>query len=93
MPACRFLFDVTEAPAIGPDAAKNKSHRPVREAKNKPGGIPMQALVIDRLGGPEVYRLAEMPVPEPGRGQVQIRVEGAGPEPCRLEDPERGCIT
>jgi NADPH:quinone reductase-like Zn-dependent oxidoreductase len=41
----------------------------------------MQALVIDRLGGPEVYRLAEMPVPEPGQGQVQIRVEGAGMNP------------
>jgi NADPH:quinone reductase-like Zn-dependent oxidoreductase len=41
----------------------------------------MQALVIDRLGGPKVYRVTEMPIPEPGLGQVQIRVEGAGMNP------------
>jgi|SRR5579862_5786926 len=41
----------------------------------------MNALVIDRLGGPEVYRIAEMPIPEPGPGEVQVRVDGAGINP------------
>ena len=41
----------------------------------------MNALVIDRIGGPEVYRIAQMPIPEPGDGEVQVRVEGAGMNP------------
>lgn len=42
----------------------------------------MKALMIDRFGGPEVYRLAEdIPVPEPGEGEVQIKVDGAGMNP------------
>jgi NADPH:quinone reductase-like Zn-dependent oxidoreductase len=41
----------------------------------------MNALVIDRIGGPEVYRIAEMPVPEPGYGEVQVRVIAAGMNP------------
>ncbi|HLK15495.1 MAG TPA: NADP-dependent oxidoreductase [Fimbriimonadaceae bacterium] len=41
----------------------------------------MNALVIDRLGGPEVYRIADMPVPEPEKGEVQVRVDGAGMNP------------
>jgi NADPH:quinone reductase-like Zn-dependent oxidoreductase len=41
----------------------------------------MNALVIDRLGGPEVYRIAEMPIPEPGPDEVQVRVDGAGMNP------------
>jgi NADPH:quinone reductase-like Zn-dependent oxidoreductase len=41
----------------------------------------MNALVIDRLGGPEVYRIAEMPIPEPGTDEVQVRVDGAGMNP------------
>ncbi|MHB8635218.1 MAG: NADP-dependent oxidoreductase [Fimbriimonadaceae bacterium] len=41
----------------------------------------MNALVIDRIGGPEVYRIAAMPVPEPGPGEIQARVDGAGMNP------------
>ena len=41
----------------------------------------MNALVIDRIGGPEVYRIADMPIPEPGEGEVQARVDGAGMNP------------
>ena len=41
----------------------------------------MNALVIDRIGGPEVYRIADMPIPEPGEGEVQVRVDGAGMNP------------
>lgn len=36
------------------------------------------AIVIPETGGPEVLKLADVPVPRPGRGEVLIRVEAAG---------------
>jgi NADPH2:quinone reductase len=38
----------------------------------------MKAIQIHETGGPEVLRLAELPIPQPGAGQVLIRVEAAG---------------
>jgi NADPH:quinone reductase len=38
----------------------------------------MKAIQIDATGGPEVLRLAELPIPQPGPGQVLIRVETVG---------------
>ena len=38
----------------------------------------MKAIRIDGFGGPEVLRLAEVPDPSPGPGQVVARVEAAG---------------
>jgi NADPH2:quinone reductase len=38
----------------------------------------MKAIQIHETGGPEVLRLAELPTPQPGAGQVLIRVEAAG---------------
>ena len=38
----------------------------------------MQAIVITGFGGPEVLQLAERPVPQPGPGQVLVRVAHAG---------------
>jgi NADPH:quinone reductase len=38
----------------------------------------MKAIVITRPGGPEVMQLQERPVPEPGEGEVLIRVKAAG---------------
>jgi NADPH:quinone reductase len=38
----------------------------------------MKAIQIHETGGPEVLRLAEVPIPEPGAGQVLIRVEAVG---------------
>jgi NADPH2:quinone reductase len=38
----------------------------------------MQAIQIQETGGPEVLRLAELPIPQPGPGQVLLRVEAAG---------------
>src|SRR5258708_34462567 len=38
----------------------------------------MKASVITEFGGPEVLQLREVPIPEPGPGQVAIRVAYAG---------------
>ena len=38
----------------------------------------MKAIQIHSTGGPEVLELDDLPIPEPGAGQVLIRVEAAG---------------
>lgn len=38
----------------------------------------MKAIQIRETGGPEVLALADLPIPEPGPGQVLIRVEAIG---------------
>src|SRR5207249_11734574 len=38
----------------------------------------MKAIVFDRLGGPEVMELREVPDPVPGDGEVLVDVEAAG---------------
>ena len=38
----------------------------------------MKAVQIHETGGPEVLQLAELPIPQPGPGQVLIRVEATG---------------
>lgn len=38
----------------------------------------MRAVRIDEFGGPEVLRVADVPVPEPGAGELLIRVGRAG---------------
>lgn len=41
----------------------------------------MKAIRVREFGGPEVLRLEEVPVPEPGAGQVLVRVRAAGVNP------------
>ncbi|MGK4591165.1 NADP-dependent oxidoreductase [Amycolatopsis sp. w19] len=41
----------------------------------------MRAVVVRRFGGPEVLEFAEVPVPEPGLGQVRVKVAAAGVNP------------
>jgi NADPH2:quinone reductase len=41
----------------------------------------MQAMVIRKFGGPEEFGLADMPRPEPGKGQVLVRVKAAAINP------------
>jgi NADPH2:quinone reductase len=38
----------------------------------------MRAIQIEEFGGPEVLRVADVPIPEPGDGEVLIRVSRAG---------------
>jgi NADPH:quinone reductase len=38
----------------------------------------MKAIQISETGGPEVLKLVEMPIPEPGAGQVLVRIEATG---------------
>ncbi len=42
----------------------------------------MKAIVLDRLGGPETLRVAEMPTPEPAPGEIRVRVRAAGLNPA-----------
>ncbi len=48
----------------------------------------MRAMIIERTGGPEVLQLAEAPTPEPGPGQVLVRVACAGVNPADWKDRE-----
>jgi NADPH2:quinone reductase len=38
----------------------------------------MKAIQITETGGPEVLKLVDLPIPQPGQGQVLIRVEATG---------------
>ena len=38
----------------------------------------MQAIQVREFGGPEVLRLGDVPVHEPGQGQVRVKLEAAG---------------
>ncbi|GAA4548080.1 NADP-dependent oxidoreductase [Amycolatopsis samaneae] len=41
----------------------------------------MKAIRFDRFGGPEVLQLSEVDIPEPGPGQVRLKVRTAGVNP------------
>ena len=41
----------------------------------------MKAIVIDKFGGPEVLRIAELPKPSPSEGQILVRVCACGLNP------------
>ncbi|MEU6714267.1 NADP-dependent oxidoreductase [Nonomuraea sp. NPDC046802] len=44
----------------------------------------MRALIAGGYGGVEVLELADRPVPQPGRGQIQVRIAAAGLNPADL---------
>src|SRR3954464_13868970 len=41
-------------------------------------GVIMKAIVFDQFGGPDVLHEADIEVPQPGPGQVRVRVQAAG---------------
>ena len=41
----------------------------------------MKAIRVHEFGGPEVMKLEEVPAPQPGPGQVVVRVHAAGVNP------------
>jgi NADPH:quinone reductase len=48
----------------------------------------MRAVVVRSYGGPEALEIVEVPVPEPGRGQVRIRVQAAAVNPVDIATRE-----
>src|SRR5512138_851369 len=42
----------------------------------------MKAIRIHEFGGPEVLKLEDIPVPQPCRGEIRIRVIAAGVNPA-----------
>jgi alcohol dehydrogenase len=48
----------------------------------------MRAFVLTRYGGPDVAELRDVPVPEPGRGEVRIDVKAAGLNPVDFKTRE-----
>jgi NADPH:quinone reductase len=44
----------------------------------------MQAVTISTFGGPDVLRVADVAVPEPGRGQIRVKVRAAAVHPVDL---------
>ena len=41
----------------------------------------MRVVTQEEFGGPEVLRVADAPVPEPGPTEVRVKVEAAGVNP------------
>ena len=60
----------------------------------------MRAIVVETFGDPGVLRMVDLPIPEPGAGNVRIRVAAAGINPVdtyNVKDPtwagiEPGCV-
>ncbi|WP_233415553.1 zinc-dependent alcohol dehydrogenase family protein [Streptomyces sp. N35] len=47
------------------------------QRKGRTAGM-TRAVVFDSLGGPEVLKVEEVPLPSPGAGEIQVRVEAIG---------------
>ena len=50
----------------------------------------MRAVVVEEFGDPGVLRVADVPLPEPGPGQIRVSVAAAGINPVdtyNVKDP------
>src|SRR3984957_15671963 len=54
--------------------------RATREA----GGDEMKAIGLTEFGGPEVLKIVELPEPQPGRGEVRIKVHAVAVNPTDI---------
>ena len=50
----------------------------------------MKAMIINQYGGPEVFEQADTPVPEPGSGEVQVKVQAVGINPVDYKFRKNG---
>jgi NADPH:quinone reductase-like Zn-dependent oxidoreductase len=50
----------------------------------------MKALVLDKPGRPDTLRIADVPVPEPGQGEVRVKVVAIGLNPVDYKVAESG---
>ncbi len=50
----------------------------------------MKAFLLDKPGAPESLRLGDAPLPQPGAGQVRVKVEAVGLNPVDYKLIERG---
>src|SRR5215207_2993129 len=55
----------------------SRARRSRRPEHTRGAPMTMRAIVITRPGGPDVLELAERPTPEPGLGQVRVRVHAS----------------
>lgn len=53
----------------------------------------MKALVLDKPGSPDTLYVADMPVPQPGAGEVRVKVHAAGLNPADYKFAARGFAT
>jgi NADPH:quinone reductase-like Zn-dependent oxidoreductase len=45
------------------------------------GGLDMKAVRIHEFGGPEVLKYEDVPMPQPGQGEIRVKVIAAGVNP------------
>ena len=52
----------------------------------------MKAIVLEEIGGPDNLKIKEVDTPEPGPGEVRVRLQQLRAEPARLLDHYRAAI-
>ena len=52
----------------------------------------MQIIRQDELGGTEVLKVTDVPIPEPGMGEIVVRVHAAGVNPVDRNGPAERCF-
>jgi len=65
---------IISAPAGSPQAWRHGGYANYQEGTATPN-----AIVLTGYGPPEVLKWAEVPLVEPGEGQIRIKVKAAGP--------------
>src|SRR5690606_37408602 len=65
-------------PAPHPDQGQGEAPRVARKPHGAGAGRRMRAMGMRAFGGPEVLEMLDAPKPEPGAGQVRVKVAVAG---------------